>query len=793
MHTRPALKALLPYMSGILLARWLNAPAPLLLGFTLLPLFVGFTAWYHQPTNRSLVDLCLIGALILLGTVRTEFSTGYFSRNHIVNFTQISEPVALSGIVVKYPQARMDHYQLTVEGRELFVKGRVTRVAGKALVTVPGDTCAAAYGDEIVVRGRLRRPPDARNPGEFDYRAYLAAQGVFAALYASQDALRVVSTEHGNSFFRHLVMPAKRYLDRYIGEQLPTRESALLSALILGERGEIPSEFRGDMAKLGIIHVLAVSGLHVGFVMAISLGVLGLLRIPRVAQIVLTLLVLGFYACLTNLKPPVVRASIMGAVLLLGTLVQRRSDAFNSLALAALIILMANPLQLFQSGFQLSFAAVGAILYLYPKLSEWQPFKGALDVSRHRPWLRYSVSLMLVSAAVFLGTLPFTLLYFNRLPNFSVLANLVIVPLAFCGLASGVTAAVVNLALPGLADVFMNATWVFLSLLTRFVDWAAGLPFSHWEIHKYSLWTAGAYFAGLFLVINIRQRRARYLLVVGALLLGNVLIWRQALGRDIHLRVIFFDVGQGDAALVRFPGGRHMLIDGGRRVLEYDAGARVIAPYLRREGIRRLDAVVLSHADADHVGGLPHILRSFEVQEVWDNGQGRESRTYAEYLHVIDSLKIARRRVQAGDLLVEFNPAKVFAMHPTAEYLRTNPDLNDASLVLKISYGDVDLLFPGDVERAGEKQLVRYAGLLESEILKVPHHGSRTSSTSPLLEPVQPRLAVLSVGEHNKFGHPHADALRRLQSATGQILRTDRQAAVILQTDGREIKRIRWK
>jgi competence protein ComEC len=734
MKTKPALKVLLLFGLGLIAGRWFNFPAPLLLFLTIFPTFIAFTLWYQNQGNPHVKEFCLAASLVILGVVRYEISTGYFRADHILNFTNNRAPVAVLGRVVRYPDRRIDKVNLIVEAKEIFVNKEVKPTQGKILVRVRDKNCNIQYGDEIIIRGKLRRPRDRRNPGEFDYREYLLAQGIFGVVTVNESRqIKNYSSGGGSWLLRNLVYPVKSYLDEFVATNLPAREAALLRGLLIGERGEIPSELRDDFAKLGVIHILAVSGLHVGFIMIIFMGVFGFFRVPNWARVFLTLLGLLFYAFLTNLKPPVVRASIMGGILLLGTLLERKTDVINTLALAALVILIINPMELFQSGFQLSFAAVASIVYIYPKLRGFNYFRKFLQKHQGNAFVRYPVELLLVSAAAFIGTLPFTILYFNRLPRISLPANLLVVPLSFCSLASGMVASFTNLFIPALAKLYLEATWFFLHLLIRIVEWGSRLPLAYWEFYKFSPLLLLGYFIGLLLILNFGSKRARRWLLIYTLILVNLFVWKENAGNSHDLKVVFFDVGQGDAALLKFPNGKTMLIDGGPRTFQYDAGKSVIARHLKREAIDKIDALVLSHGHTDHLGGFPHLLREFKVREVWDNGQAEDSDIYKEYLSLIDSLNIKRRILRRGDLLEDFNPVKIFVLHPSEDFLAQNSfSINDGSLVLKISYGEIDFLFVGDVEINGELNFLTYDDLLASEVLKVGHHGSRTSS-NPLL------------------------------------------------------------
>jgi competence protein ComEC len=730
--------------------------------------------------------------LLSVGWLRYYTFTAVVPENHIVHHSGTSAPLSISGIVSNYPDIRPDKILLTIEVDKLWQKEVAAASCGKILVTfrnVPGEF---QYGQEIWVRGKLRKPRDCRNPGEFDYRDYLLAQKIHAVMTVSDSKnYRVLADGRGNWFWQSMVMPVKGYLDDLIIDNLDSSEQALLRGLMIGERGFIAMEMRDDFAKLGVIHILAVSGLHVGFVILIFMGVSGFFRIPYWLKVLLTILALAFYACLTDLKPPVVRASVMGSLVLIATLIERKTDIYNILALAALLILLFNPMQLFQAGFQLSFMAVISIISLYPKIRQLAALKKIGDLK----FLKYPADLFAVSLAAFFGTLPFTLYYFNRVPSFALLANIFIIPLAFCGLASGIAAAVSNLLLPALAQQYMASAWLSLHVLIKSVSWGAALPYASWEVYSMNLHHMPLYFGTLFILANLNVRRFRRWSLIWLLLLVNIFVWRFVFKNDHLFEVVFLDIGQGDAALLRLPGDKNILIDGGPRNPYYDAGQWVIEPYLKRQGIDELYALVLSHTDADHLGGFPHILRKFKVQEVWDNGVGSDTRLFREYLHLVDSLKIKRRILHTGDFLEDFDPVKMFVMHPSTGFSKSGHHnlVNEASLSLKVSVGSVDLLFIGDVESAGEAELSRFGPWLQSEVLKVAHHGSITSSSQKLIDHVNPDIAVISVGEMNKFGHPSPEVLSRYERSDSEILRTDLESAVILHCDGTKIERITWK
>lgn len=793
MQGRPALKILSLFVAGLVLGRLVDIPAIYIYAVSLaLATILIFAS--RTGGRQSLLVLALFALMVIgLGYVRYEISVGYFEPDHISQFADYPENLELVGHVVAYPEKKIESTHLIVAVRSIRLPDRAVQTSGRILVRVAEDFPPLRYGDELLLRGKLRAPRDQRNPGEFDYREYLQAQGIFARMSIYRlEQIQLLARGGGNWFFREVVAPAKRYLDDFISRELPQKESALLHGLLIGERGEIPYTLKDAFSKMGVIHILAVSGMHVGFVMLIFMGVAGLLRIPYRGRVIWTLFALLFYAFLTNLKPPVVRASIMGGLFLLGAALERKTDFYNLLAVAALVILLLNPLELFQPGFQLSFSAVVAIVYFFPKLQAL--FATYEEWGRLHPALRRPAELLLASAAAFVGTMPITMLYFGRLPNLTLFANLIIVPLIFVGIASSVAGAIFSLVWSPVGELFLETTWLCLHSTIRIVEWGSTLPFSSFDVFGFSGLHAVAYIILIILLFNLNYERSKRLLVIVILVAANWVLWQSTLRDAAQLRVTFIDVGQGDAILLAFPDGRHALIDGGMRNPYFDNGERVVAPYLRRQGIRTIDALILSHPDSDHLGGFPYILRNFQVKQVWDNGLPKETRLYQEYISLVDSLNIPRRVLTAGDIVDDFDPIKISVLHPTRRYATNGVhSANDASLSLKVSFGEIDLLLLGDIEKNGERSTNRFGSLLAGEILKVSHHGSKTSTTQSFLNWVDPQIAVISVGKFNKFGHPHPQVVQRLRDSGARILRTDRDAAIILTTDGKEIEQVYWK
>jgi competence protein ComEC len=549
---------------------------------------------------------------------------------------------------------------------------------------------------------------------------------------------------------------------------------------------------RDAFVRSGTAHVLAVSGSNVAVIAAIVLLLLQFARANRWVRAVLTCVAVVFYMLLTGGQPPVVRAGIMAIVLLGAGLVQERPNTMNSLGLAAVLILLVDPRQLFDVGFQLSFAAVFSIVLLYP------PMRTHIDGWTAGPWMRRlarpPLRLVALSLAATIGTLPLSAMWFGSVSIIGLLANIVVVPAVGVSVVLGVASGVAAVLSSWMAQAYASLN----TMILRFTIWTAqetgGLSFATLDTPAFRWVDAIAFYAAVAVVLQKRGKIIAGLIVLAvalhlAIQLPDVPWSRHTPG---SLRVTFIDVGQGDAALIQLPEGHAILVDAGGMSTEYDAGERVVVPFLRRCGIRRLDALVVTHYHSDHAGGVPAVLRSVRVDELIEPDTGREG-TPTAAAGVRSGVRHSGRI--GGELKLE-SQARVFILSPGAEGAAGEGQTgeNNSSVVLKVCYGSVSFLLAGDAGTDAEALMLEgYGGFLRSTVLKVGHHGSSGSSSESFLDAVRPEQAVISVGAGNSFGHPSEETLIRLEGRGIGILRTDEEGAVMFETDGRVLRRIEWK
>ena len=805
---RPALFFLIPYLLGIIAGKWVSFP---FLWLWIFVLFCFIGSIVARNRQRYLCYGLLHLSIFAGGMLRLETVSDSPIPTHFYN-----EPIRFSGTTVYQPERGEVWDACYAVGELQLSSDPAERVSAKFLIRFQ-EPLPLRYGKHLTLTGVLHRPQTKRNPGGFDYQAYLSRQGIVGII----DTKGIVRIGEQGGFpplrwIETLRIRTERLIDNiYTDTEVetpslePSLHAQLLKGILLGKRSDVPTETLDLFRNSGTFHVLAVSGLHVGLVAMFCYFGFSLFRFPQKILCLLTIIAVLIYACLIGFRPSVFRASLMAILFLFATLIDRDADLFNLLSFAALVLLLLNPQQLWDVGFQLSFVAVASIVYFVPRMEKplhrlWERAEGSPSESEdsvltkfRKVAIKWVVLSYLVTFAAQIGTGPLIAYHFFRAYPLGIIVG----PFAV-GLVSLIVAV-------GMASVCVGFIWLpFAKLLGLLNDTIISLFLTLigmfgqvWGIVKLTPPTFGLFVLYMAFCLGITHWRAVYRQWKVASLIGlsvvTVWVWDAAIHEKGRLlEVITLDVGQGDAAIVRFPDNRTILIDGGiqrsyydkqkRKRVEYDVGERIIEPYLDFHGIRKLDMVLLTHPDLDHGGGLAYILQNFKVERMLGiSDMPIDSQTHRRLYAIVKARNIPYSFPYAGE--IEFtSTATLNLLHPidAASTNLLDTDKNDDSLVIKITYGEVDILFTGDIGKNAEFRLIASGRDLRSEILKVPHHGSRTSSSAPFLDAVQPRYAIFSLGQGNRYRFPHADVVERYRARGCPMLRTDVAGAITLRTDG---------
>ncbi len=707
---------------------------------------------YHLIKNRN---RCVFALFLLSFFVFGYFSTLYFAINPLDD--HYDKEASVSGIIKyinRYDESRK--YMSVVLESEVDLDS--FRFNEKLLVYIKRNKDILP-GMSLTGRGQLSKPDGATNFLEFDYQEYLNRQGVRAIFFMEEgydlDKNISISFRIQNSF--------KQYITSVLDNYLSNEEANLLKGILTGDRSYIDEDILSNIRGLGVAHILAVSGLHIGIIILSLNKILKTLRLKRSPRVAISMIMAWVYGYLIGFPVSVLRALIMASVISIGYISHRRYDPLNSVIVTMTAMLIFRPLWIFDIGFQLSFAAVASII-VYLKF---------VDIYTFHRFSRGLVFLVFIQ----LFTLPISIYYFNHFPLLSLIANMILIPIVSYILFITTIALGINLIIPWIATVMFLPVNLGLMLITWLSKYLMMLPINGFNVSTPAIVEMVLYYMLLIFVIylalnqNEKYRFKKLYLVMTStviIYIGIFLMLPSIFGN--HLEIAFIDTGQGSSSLIQYKGTSFMMDAGGEISGEYQKTDYIFPDYLIKRGIRRLDTIFISHYHRDHYSGISNINESIDVRSytsgyhndeiVSDWGQGRFY------------------QINAGDVLRIDKDLKFDVIWPPKGYVSN--DENKNSLVMMLSYRDFKILFTGDIDQGVESVIANE--LDQTNIVVLPHHGSNTSSSQDFIEMTGPEYGIISYGENN-YGIPSQEVISRYEASDVNLLSTYEHGEIIIRVD----------
>ncbi len=703
-----------------------------------------------------------------------------------------------------------------------------SRLPGYGRLVIRQENFACKAGDRLSFMGRIRKPRNRGNPGEFNWELDCRNNGIYW-LASVRPNTRITVVSHGPSYSANAVLFFVRHRIGMFLDSAPSyliagdyidKVRAILKAIVIGDLGEISPKLYKSFANSGLAHTLSASGIHVG--MAALLGACvakaGCWIYPRILlwiplkKIAATSAIpsMIFYCFIVGGRVPVIRATIMGIIVSVAFIFERRWQSLNTLALAAIMVLFLYPLSLFTVSFLLSFGAVAGIIIVSQRLGKGDDLDtphnsnpklwGAARRTNNtlaRLWDAVKTRaglIILVSLGAMLGTLPTIWFFFGSLPVYTLVANLIAASFMTGALGFGLLASIVSFISARLGDLFLIPADLFTFLVIKTAETIAGLPYSvfrkaHPVPTQLVLITFAAAFA-LVLLGRIWKKRFRAILVALCICIFLVFAHDFFLHSQQPLKVYFLNVGKGDSIFLRFPSLKGLLIDGGVANEYFDSGERIVVPFLYWAGVTRLQGLVMTHPDVDHIGGLISVMNYITIEKILWNPVPTDSPYLDRILTAAKEKKIPVNSVTRGSgEIIDGQTRLKFLNLPAFFVPETSgrPKINNASVVIRLDYGETSFLFTGDLEREGEDELVSSGLPLKADVLKIGHHGSANSTSLGFLKAVAPKIAVVSADYPPSGGLPNYEILHRLASFGIKVYWTGRDGAVIMTSDGRSL------
>jgi competence protein ComEC len=745
----PAFKSALLLAIGILIGSSFQISHLTILIILLLLLVA--SALYLGVNRNYVIKYVLPGAVIIaFGIFRGGLDQYVLPDNSIAHIpdTPAKSRYKLSGIINEIPDYDSTRIRFKVIAKSLITHKDTISVSGEIIITVFKDRKddvkppSLKAGDEIEITGSLVTPWGKRNPGEFDYRKYLETQDIYKSfLVNGYENSKVISSGNLGFIEQKLVFPAKYFATETIEKNMSGDEAEYLKGLVTGQRNDISAETKDAFIKTGVMHLIAVSGLNVAYLIIIIVTLLSIFRVYFRWKTGLVIAALIFYCLFTGSSPSIVRATIMGILLLLTYDMERKVNFYNAVGFSAFVILIFNTKQLFDPGFILSYTAVLSMVFCYekfkPYLVEWYEGKGMW----YRRWIKYALILFVTTLAAQVGVLPVTGNYFEKISIVSLPANLIIVPLANLSLAVGFMQVLAETFSGYLSSVIAAANTLILSFQLWLIKLFSSWDFTYFEVFKFDELAIAAYFICLILLLTMSRKNYRFRVAIAILIICGIIV--HYIQPDNELKVSFLDTGAGECSIIKTPDEKVILVNCGIKTQTYDSGERTIAPYLKRNGINKIDLIILTEESSSQIGGLEYIQSAFPIGKI-----------------------ISTSTTKEGDFIDAFDDLRIYFL---------------SEGIVKILYKDLVMVYASNITHNDGKYLKsKYGNFVEADILA----GNDIAS-----DVFHPQVIITSNSKNSrKFIE-----LAEISRPGTKLHSTNKEGAFILKSTGGNIRVVEWR
>lgn len=643
---------------------------------------------------------------------------------------------------------------------------KIVRNNKKILINIKmsQDIPSIKYGDSLYIEGEFKQPEEARNYKGYNYKQYLKTKKIIGTV--ELEKVKILKSSNG-SFIHNI----QKYIRDTINGTLTDEEGNLLLAILLGDKDKLSEDIQESFNTSNLSHMLAVSGAHVSYII---LGLTYVLQNSIIGKkngkIVCIIFLLAFMA-ITNFTPSVTRACIMAILTLFSSIIYRKSDVYTNISVAALITLIFNPYGLLDLGFQLSYGGTIGIIIFIKRIQEKKSNSKVIN---------YIKQMALVSIYANIIIIPIMMYHFNTVSFTFIISNIMASPILGIIVITGFLFIIASITVKPLTRLIAIFIKPILSILIKISQICSKLPFSNILVVTPYMFNVISYYA--IILYCIKSKKNNKCKIIICLLIVLILINFIIYIFPQKLRIFFIDVGQGDSTLIITPDKKTVLIDGGGSD-SFDVGKKVLLPYLLDRRILKIDYVLISHFDTDHCGGILTIMEKVKVKNIIISEQAEHSENYERFKKLMIHKKIRLIEVKKGDKIKIGRYSEFKILFPTSRLLSENP-LNNNSIVAQFNYNNFKMLFTGDIEKLAEQQILKAEKTeIRADILKVAHHGSKTSSIPEFIKAVKPKIALIGVGKNNTFGHPNQQTIKNLENIKCRIYRTDLQGEIIIKID----------